>query len=101
MPARRFTHATVFCLFSAGACLLGGCADATISASPAAVEDRAAENSAAEHSAAENSAAGDGAAAASGSSALSNEDVLRGKLDRAIELTRRRQMSPQVNNAWQ
>ncbi len=81
MPARRFTHVAVFCLLFAGVCLLSGCTDATTSASPAISEDRA--------------------AAAPRSSALPSDDELRAKLDRAIELTRRRQMSPQVNNAWQ
>lgn len=32
---------------------------------------------------------------------LPDDDALRDKLDRVIDLTRRRQMSPQVNNAWQ
>ena len=73
-------HATVLVLLFASACVLpAGCSDTSTIASSAVTEKETTH---------------------AGRADLPDEE-LRDKLDRAIDLTRRRQMSPQVNNAWQ
>lgn len=73
-------HATVLVLLFASACVLpAGCSDTSTIASSAVTEKETTH---------------------AGRADLPDEE-LRDKLDRAIDLTRRRRMSPQVNNAWQ
>lgn len=80
MPDRRFFQLSVFCVLTAVFCTLLGCSETSGNASPISSDaDRTATQSA----------------------STLPDDELRAKLDRVIELTRRRQMSPQVNNAWQ